>query len=98
MTLRDMMWRAGGLALFGTACAFGFGNRLSDNSAADTGNAVPGLLSFGLAIMGIVLLVHGKRVALAWRVERSRHRNLAATIHARRQRRAVRRDRTTIES
>ena len=98
MTLRDMMWRAGGLAMFGAACAIGFGNRLADGSAADTGNAVPGLLSFGLAIMGIVLLIHGKRVALAWRVERSRHRNLAATIHARRQRRATRRDRTTIES
>ena len=98
MTLRDMMWRAGGLALFGTACAIGFDNRFSDGSVATTSSAVPGLLSFGLAIMGIVLLVHGKRVALAWRIERSRHRNLAATIHARRQRPAARRDRTTTKS
>lgn len=98
MTLRDVTWRAGGMTLFGIACVIGLDDRLGDGGASGTGTIVAGLFSFGLAILGIVLLVQGKRVALAWRVERSPHRNLAAIIHAQRQRRAARPDRTTIES
>ncbi len=97
MMLRDLMWRAGGLALFCPACAIGFSNRLAEGGTSETGSTVPGLLSFALAIIGIVLLVHGKRVALAWRVERSPHRHLAAIIHAKRRSRQMRRDHTTIQ-
>jgi hypothetical protein len=41
-----------------------------------------------VALIGLVLIVQGKRVAAAVRVERSRHRALLAAIRARRARRS----------
>lgn len=80
MTRRDRAWRAAGAALFAAACAIGVINRLDGGSA--------GLPGFGLAVLGLVLLVQGKRVPAAMRVERSPHRTLARAIRQRRARRA----------
>ena len=84
MTRRDLAWRCGGVVLFGLACA----NACIDHQS----NAgVDGPVRFGIALFAIVLMLQGKRVALLFRIERSRHRTLASTIHARRIRKDERR-------
>jgi hypothetical protein len=91
MTARDLAWRIGGAALFGLACAIGQSRSVSSSDGIDT---LFGLVAFVLAIAGVVLLVQGKRIPMAFRVERSGHRNLVAAVHSRRQRRARDADRT----
>jgi hypothetical protein len=81
MTHRDLKWRACGVAAFSAACAIG---AIIGPDAAST----PGLFCFALALAGAVLIIQGKRVAAVFRIERSRHRALAQSIHDRRRRRA----------
>ncbi|WP_174287239.1 hypothetical protein [Sphingomonas bacterium] len=75
MTRRSLAWRGVGVGLFAIATALGIGAR---------GDIVLGLPAFGLALVGIVLVVQGRRVPAALRVERSRHRTLAHSIRDRR--------------
>ena len=77
MTHRDLAWRGAGVALVAVAGLV----RLADGGA--THGAVA-LLAFVLMLLGVVLLVQGKRVPAALRVERSRHRLLAQAIRERR--------------
>lgn len=81
MTRRDLLWRGGGAALFAIACAAG----LARGSEA---GASLGLLCFAGALFGAVLMIQGKRVSAALRIERSRHRGLPQAIQERRRRRA----------
>jgi hypothetical protein len=75
MTARDRAWRAGGIAAFATACGIGVANRLGSGDVADaTGGILLGLLGFGLAIAGIVLLLQGKRIPVSLQAERRRQR------------------------
>lgn len=80
MTHRDIAWRSFGAALFLMGGAIGLNDRLGDSS-------FPGLAGFLVALFGFVLVVQGKRVPAALRIERSRHRSLPQSIHARRRRR-----------
>ncbi|OJU22422.1 MAG: hypothetical protein BGN95_09520 [Sphingomonas sp. 66-10] len=76
MTARDFAWRAlGALLMIGSYAA----SALVPTAVARA-TALPG---FAVAIAGLVLLVQGKRVALALRIERGRHRELPRAIHAR---------------
>lgn len=77
MRHRDFLWRGIGLGAFVTAGVVGIADRLA-------GGSLIALPAFGVALIGLVLIVQGKRVAVALRIERSRHRGLAAMIHARR--------------
>lgn len=77
MTHRDLMWRGAGLALVAVAGIA----RLADGTGAHSALT---LLAFILMLLGVVLLVQGKRVPAALRVERSRHRMLAQAIRQRR--------------
>lgn len=76
MTYRDLIWRSGGIALLVSAAAVrwdawsGFGS-------------TTGLLAFGLALAGLVLLVQGRRVPAAIRIELGRHRTLPRAVRAR---------------
>ena len=79
MTRRDLAWRATGTALFALACLGGVAGL-----AGATGKV--GLPGFVLALIGLVLIVRGRRIADALRIERGRHRLLAQAIHARRRR------------
>jgi len=79
MTHRDLAWRAAGAALFALACLAGLAGL-----AGATGKL--GLPGFALALIGLALIVQGRRVAAALRIERGRHRMLAQAIHARRRR------------
>ncbi|MEG3125690.1 hypothetical protein [Sphingomonas sp. GB1N7] len=80
MTRRDFAWRGIGVGAFATAIALGLTIRPGEE-------AVLGLPAFGLALFGLVLIVQGRRVPAALRVERGRHRALAQTIRDRRRRR-----------
>lgn len=81
MTRRDIFWRAAGAALTVGGCVA---------SAVGTEGSPLTLLYFGAAILGIVLMLNGKRVAITWRAERRGHCNTAAAIHAQRVRRRQR--------
>ena len=85
MTGRDLAWRVAGVAVAGTAAAGGL--------TAREGSPLV-IVYFVAAIVGIVLMLHGKRVAVAWRAERHGHRDTAAAIHSRR----VERHRRTLAS
>ena len=82
MTGRDFRWRAAGLLLSAIACAGTFLHR--DGSPLT-------IVFFLGAICGIVLMLHGKRVAVALRAERRGHCQTAAVIHTQRMRRQERR-------
>lgn len=77
MTQRDLFWRAAGAILIGagytlTRVATGAGG------AAD----LVGISGLFIAAAGLLLLLAGKKAALALRVERSRHRELPGAIRA----------------
>lgn len=74
MTARDLRWRAGGLVLLAAAGAAGVW--------ADSHPAW-GLPAFALAVAGAILLIQGRHVPLAFRVERGRHRHLPSILKAR---------------
>ena len=73
MTGRDKRWRAAGAALAIGSCT---ATRLDPDGSPLT------LLWFLLAIAGLVLMLNGKRVATAWRAERSGHCHTAEAIPA----------------
>ncbi|MDR6847574.1 hypothetical protein J2X47_001786 [Sphingomonas sp. BE270] len=81
MRQRDLAWRGVGAVAFAFAAAIGLADRMD-------GGSLLALPAFGVALIGLVLIVQGKRVAAAVRVERSRHRALLAAIRARRARRS----------
>jgi hypothetical protein len=73
----DLVWRGIGLGAFAAATALGISIQLGNETML-------GLPAFFLALIGIVLIVQGRRVPAAWRIERSAHRALAQAIHDRR--------------
>lgn len=80
MTPRDLIWRAAGVTLIA------FGALATRAATTATGSAdLVGLLGVLVAGGGLLLLIGGKRVALALRVERSRHRELPGAIRSARQ-------------
>ncbi len=85
MTTRDFAWRIAGVAVFGLACTIGSRRDLPSPHGIDT---LLGLAAFVLAVAGVVLIVQDKRVPMAFRVERSGHRNLVAAIRRQRRQRS----------
>lgn len=81
MTRRDMLWRGAGAALSSGACA---ASLLLDGSPLM-------IVFFPLAILGLVLVINGKKVATALRAERRGHYHTAEVVHAERLRRHRRR-------
>lgn len=79
MTRRDLFWRGGGAAIFAVACATG-------SATGSSARPSLALLCFAAALFGAVLMIQGKRVSAALRIERSRHRELPQAIYARRRR------------
>jgi hypothetical protein len=77
MTRRDLRWKAGGLALTATACAL--------CGAADGSPLM--IVVFPLALLGLPLMIHGKRVGQMVRAERRGHRHTIDVVHAARMRR-----------
>ena len=75
MIHRDLVWRGIGMGAFTVAIAIGVADRVDGPLR---------LAGFALALIGLVLIVQGKRVAAAWRVERGNHRSLAQAIDTRR--------------
>ena len=80
MTGRDLAWRAGGLALAVGGCAA---------SLLDRSGSPFTIIYFLLTIAGLVLLLNGKRVAIALQAERRGHCDTAAAVHAGRVRRRL---------
>lgn len=78
MTRRDRLWRAAGAVLATGGCA---------GAALDSDGSPMTLLFFVSAIVGIVLMLNGKRVAVLWQAERRGHCDTVAAIHAQRVRR-----------
>lgn len=76
MKRRDFAWRALGVGILALAGAIGPGAWLGSRGGV-------GFLAFLAAVAGLVLLIQGKRVAVAVRIERSRHRGLPQAIHRR---------------
>lgn len=78
MTGRDLRWRATGVVLAGGSFCV---------SLLARGNSPVMIVSFLVAIIGIVLMANGKRVAIVWQAERRGHCDTAAAVHAERLRR-----------
>jgi len=85
MTPRDLLWRGlgGVLSVGGPACEL--------LVPGDSGGArgLLTLLFFAATVLGIILLVQGKKVALALRIDGSRHRMLPDLIRSRRRERRM---------
>lgn len=77
MTRRDLQWRAGGGALTAASCAICAG---CDGSPLT-------ILLFSLALLGLPLMIHGKRVGQMFRAERHGHHHTVDAVHAARLRR-----------
>lgn len=84
MTQRDLFWRTAGSALVGVGYAL---THVATGADAD----LVGIVGLLVAAAGLLLLLAGKKAALALRVERSRHRELPGAIRA--SRRSRREDR-----
>jgi hypothetical protein len=80
MIRRDMPWRGIGLVLAAGA---------SGAAAAMNGSA-QAMLVFPIALLGLTLMINGKRVAVVLRAERHGHGHTAQAIHAVRLRRTRR--------
>lgn len=78
MTSRDLHWRVAGALLFCAGCA-------APRFSAEGSPWV--ILHVFVAVLGIVLIVNGKRVAVAIKAERSGHCDTAAAVHQARIRR-----------
>lgn len=80
MTVRDLRWRISGATLLF------IGSFIVHGATEAAGSAdMLGLLGLLVAAGGLLLLIGGRRVALALKVERSRHRELPAAIRVARQ-------------
>lgn len=75
MIQRDLFWRTAGAALVGIGYVL---TRVATEAAAD----LVGIVGLLVAAAGLLLLLAGKKAALALRVERSRHRELPGAIRA----------------
>jgi hypothetical protein len=72
MTRRDLQWKVGGFALTAFSCAMCL--------ALDAPLLV--VLFFSLALLGLPLMIHGKRVGQLLRAERRGHCHTADAVHA----------------
>ena len=81
MTRRDILWRGIGVVLAVGACGV---------AAAVNGSAMA-MLVFPIALLGLTLMINGKRVVAVLRAERHGHGHTAEAIHAVRLRRSRRR-------
>ncbi|RZT46355.1 hypothetical protein EV283_3295 [Sphingomonas sp. BK036] len=81
MTRRDIVWRGIGVML--AVAAYGV-------AAAMNGSALA-MLVFPIALLGLTLMINGKRVVVVLRAERHGHGHTAEAIHAVRLRRSRRR-------
>ncbi|MCK8455196.1 hypothetical protein [Sphingomonas faeni] len=81
MTRRDIAWRTVGLVMAAGACWV---------ATAMNGSALA-MLVFPFALLGLTLMINGKRVAVVLRAERHGHGHTAEAIHAVRLRRTRRR-------
>ncbi|HET9512254.1 MAG TPA: hypothetical protein VFO80_13985 [Sphingomonas sp.] len=77
MTRRDLQWKAGGFALLASSCVMCLA--LNGSPAM--------IVFFPLALLGLPLMIHGKRVGQLLRAERRGHSHTADVIHAARVRR-----------
>jgi hypothetical protein len=75
-----MAWRTTGVVLAAAGSLPGLLGRYYDDPGL-------GLLGFVFAVIGLVLIIQGKRVPAALRIELSRHRMLPEAIRTYRQRR-----------
>ena len=78
MTRRDLAWRSAGFVMTAGSCAATF-------LSLEGGRGVLALCV--TAILGIVLMIHGKKVGQAFRAERRGHYHTADAVHAARIRR-----------
>ena len=81
MTRRDILWRGIGVVLAVGACGV---------AAAVNGSAMA-MLVFPIALLGLTLMINGKRVVVVLRAERHGHGHTAEAIHVVRLRRSRRR-------
>lgn len=72
MTRRDVQWKAGGFALMAVSCAM----------CLALGNSALVVFFFPLALLGLPLMIHGKRVGQLLRAERRGHCHTADAVHA----------------
>ncbi|WP_203309689.1 hypothetical protein [Sphingomonas beigongshangi] len=77
MTRRDLQWKAGGFLLLSASCAMCL--------ALDGSFAM--IIFFPLALLGLPLMIHGKRVGQLLRAERRGHGHTADVVHRARLRR-----------
>ena len=77
MTRRNLQWKVGGFALTAVSCAMCL--------ALDSSPLM--IVFFLLALLGLPLMIHGKRVGQLFRAERHGHCHTADVVHAARIRR-----------
>lgn len=77
MTRRDLQWKAGGFALTAISCAL---------CTAVDGSPLM-IVFFPLALLGLPLMIHGKRVGQMFRAERRGHSHTIDVVHTARVRR-----------
>ena len=77
MTRRDLQWKVGGFALTTASCVM----CLAVDSSPLT------IVFFLSALLGLPLMIHGKRVMQVFRAERHGHCHTADVVHAARIRR-----------
>lgn len=78
MTWRDLRWRAAGVLLYGGGCA----------AAVRSAEASAWVMIYFVAVIaGLVLMMNGKRVAVALKAELRGHWHTAQAVHAARIRR-----------
>jgi len=77
MTRRDLQWKGGGFALTAISCAL---------CVAADGSPFT-IAFFPLALLGLPLMLHGKRVGQMFRAERRGHGHTVDVVHAARVRR-----------
>lgn len=82
MTRRDRLWRSMGIVMLvgGTAA------ELLVPGDAGSFRGILTLAFLGMALTGLLLLIQGKRVALALQIEGSKHRKLPDLIRSHRKR------------
>ena len=84
MTGRDLRWRVGGAVLFVAGCAAPVIGRAARSPARSIAGPLVTLPCFAAALVGIVLMLNGKRVPVLLKAERRGHCDTAAVIHSRR--------------